>query len=73
MKFSKDNLSKSDKKRYKNGVIPATWFTDTLYIKRFPNKGEDGMSPEYNRAAFIRLVFKKGILTDEKKMTSMNE
>jgi hypothetical protein len=31
------------------------------------------MSPEYNRAAFIRLVFKKGILTDEKKVTGMNE
>jgi hypothetical protein len=73
MKFSKDNLSRSDRRRYKNGVIPATWFTDTLYIKRFPDKGEKTDSFEYNNAAFIRLVFEKGILTEEKKVTDMNE
>jgi hypothetical protein len=73
MKFSKDNLSKSDRKRYENGVIPAMWFTDTLYIKRFPNKDEDGLSTEYNNTEFIRLVFEKGILTEEKKVTGMNE
>jgi hypothetical protein len=72
-KFSKDILPVSDKKdkRFKNGVIPAVWFTDTLYIKRFPNEGEDALENEYKNEKFTRLVFDKGRLIEERTVSNM--
>jgi hypothetical protein len=67
VKFSKDFLSETDKKneRLKNGVIPAIWFTDTLYIKRYPKEGENSWRDEYRLESFTRLIFDKGHLIDE--------
>jgi hypothetical protein len=73
MKFSKNDLSIFDKKRYENGVIPARWFSGTLYIKRFPQGFKDADDYEYRNAAFTRLAFEKGILIEEKNVTRMNE
>jgi hypothetical protein len=74
-KFSKKNLSESDRKdeHLKNGVIPAVWFTGTLYIKRDPNKGEHFWKNEYRNEKFTRLVFDKGHLIEEKTVSNMNE
>jgi hypothetical protein len=72
-KFSKDNLPESIKKneRFKNGVIPAVWFSDTLYIKRVPRKEEDCWAPDYQYEPFTRLIFKEGRLIGKKTVTSM--
>jgi hypothetical protein len=62
-KFSKNLLSESDKKdeRFKNGVIHALWFTNTLYIKRLPKDGEDFRDKKYKSEKISRLVFEKGV------------
>jgi hypothetical protein len=74
-KFSKKNLSKSDSEdeRFKKGVIPAVWFSDTLYIKRFPRKDEYAWGRYFKKGKFFRLIFEKGRLTDEKIVSSMGK
>jgi hypothetical protein len=69
-KFSKDFLpvSERENERFKNGVIPAIWFTDTLYIKRYPKEGEHYWESEYDNESFTRLVFDKGRLMEEKQV-----
>jgi hypothetical protein len=66
-KFSKELLSRYDYKDefLKNGVIPAVWFTDTLYIKRFPNQSENWVECDYKCEDFTCLVFDKGRLIKE--------
>jgi hypothetical protein len=74
--FSKNLLPKSDRKdeRYKNGVIPAVWFTGTLYVKRFPQeeKGEAFWKEEYRDEKHSRLKFDKGRLTEERLVSVEN-
>jgi hypothetical protein len=72
-KFSRNLLPENARKdeRYKSGVIPAVWFTDVLYIKRFPEKGESGWSDEYKNEKFTRLTFNKGRLMGETVVSYM--
>jgi hypothetical protein len=44
-----------------------------LYIKRFPNEGENALENEYGNEKFTRLVFDKGHLIEEKTVSNMNE
>jgi hypothetical protein len=73
-KFLKKSLSKADKKNelYKNGVIPAKWFTGKLYIKRFPKREEYAFGNDYRSEEFLCFVFEKGRLIEEKGVTSMD-
>jgi hypothetical protein len=72
-KFSKDILPISVKKNehFKNGVIPEVWFSDTLYIKRHPKKGEFYLNSEYKNEPFTRLIFKEGRLIGKKTVLGM--
>jgi hypothetical protein len=72
-KFSKNILSRADKELYKNGVIPAKWFTGKLYIKRFPKREEYAFGNDYQSEEFLCLVFNKGHLIEEKTVSNMNE
>jgi hypothetical protein len=69
-KFSKDFLPIPARKdeRFKNGVIPAVWFTDTLYIKRHPDGKKWYDLDKYNKESFTRLTFDKGRLMEEKQV-----
>jgi hypothetical protein len=75
-KFSRDILPKSAKKdeHFKNGVIPAVWFSDTLYIKRNLELREVRESDiEYLNEPFTCLIFKERRFVGEKIVSSMNK
>ncbi|WP_157278842.1 MULTISPECIES: hypothetical protein [Proteiniphilum] len=56
-----------------HGLMPATWFTDTLFVKKAfnPKRGLDYESYEKNfenwmESAYLQMVFEKGKLVDMK-------
>jgi len=67
LKFSKSKVKYyiQQSKTVKQGVIPAVWFSDTLYIKKCPSdlKGWD-----YYETYDYRLIFYKGRLLQAQKV-----
>ena len=47
---------------YPQGVMLASWFSDTLYLKRKPKPGESYCDCMYRCESFKKLVFKDGVL-----------
>jgi len=47
---------------YPDGVLFASWFSDTLYLKRFPAPGELYCDPIYRCETFKMFIFKEGRL-----------
>jgi hypothetical protein len=75
-KFSNELIPDSLKNnpRFDRGFLPAEWFSDTLYLKRYP-KYEDGESSgddSYINENFLKLVFDKGNLVKTDTVSEMN-
>lgn len=47
------------------GLMPATWFTDTIFVKRAYNSNNINYE-EWVRSAYLQMIFEKGILMDMK-------
>ena len=51
---------------YPEGVLFASWFSDTIYLKRFPEPDESYCDPKYRCESFKMFIFKEGRLVREK-------
>lgn len=60
--FSKRNISKIDIPVPSYGLIPAKWFTDTLFIKKANQLEKPLQRNEWQVKPYLRLIFKKGKL-----------
>ncbi len=60
--FSKKNISKIDIPIPFYGLMPATWFTDTLFIKKANQREKPLQADEWQVKPYLRLIFKKGKL-----------
>jgi len=47
------------------GLMPATWFTDTIFVKRAYNPNNINYE-KWVRSAYLQMIFEKGILMDMK-------
>lgn len=52
---------------YPDGILPATWFTDSIYLKRLPTSDENYCDCNYRCESFNEVFFKDG------KIVSMRE
>jgi len=65
--FSKRNAPSNDGLGEIYGLMPATWFTDTLYVKKAVTK-EDPFMPldSWEVKPYLQMTFNKGKLTSKK-------
>lgn len=61
-RFNRKNIPEIEIKECMYGLMPASWFTDTLYIKKANTKMEPLSRDEWQRMHYLRMIFNKGKL-----------
>ena len=58
--------------QFSMGIMLASWFSGSIFIKRQPEPGESYCDCVYRRETFKELIFKNGILTQQNMAFFMN-
>ena len=69
-RFNRKNIPDIEIGEWIYGLLPATWFTDTLYVKKANTEKDHLYREVWQRRHYLRMIFNKGKLVSTEVMAN---